>query len=110
SRLTGLPSRALCPRRPGSDSGGLDPSRPLSARSRLARQVLIGTLLAVYALAAATSIRQKSITFDELAHLTVVFSSWTPRDYRLFPQNGQFPQRWAALPLVVFGFRFPTLD
>jgi len=82
----------------------------LSARSRLARQVLIGTLLAVYALAAATSIRQKSITFDELAHLTGGFSSWTTRDYRLFPQNGQFPQRWAALPLVVFGFRFPTLD
>jgi len=82
----------------------------LSARSRLARQVLIGTLLAVYALAAASSIRQKSITFDELAHLTGGFSSWTTRDYRLFPQNGQFAQRWAALPLVVFGFRFPTLD
>ena len=82
----------------------------MSARSRLARQVLIGTLLAVYALAAASSIRQKSITFDELAHLTGGFSSWTTRDYRLFPQNGQFAQRWAALPLVVFGFRFPTLD
>ena len=72
--------------------------------------MLIGTLLAVYALAAASSIRQKSITFDELAHLTGGVSSWTSRDYRLFPQNGQLPQRWAALPLVVFGFRFPTLD
>ena len=82
----------------------------MSARARLARRVLIGTLLAVYALAAGSSIRQKSITFDELAHLTGGFSSWTSRDYRLFPQNGQFPQRWAALPLVVSGFRFPTLD
>ena len=63
----------------------------------------------LYALPAATGVRQKSITFDELAHLTAGVASWTTGDYRLFPQNGQLPQRWAALPLLT-GFRFPTRE
>lgn len=64
----------------------------------------------MYALAAASGVRQKSITFDELGHLTGGVVSWIAGDYRLFPQNGQLPQRWAALPLVVLGFHFPSLD
>lgn len=74
------------------------------------RRVVIGALLSVYALGAATSVRQKSITFDELGHLTGGVSAWLTGDHRLFPQNGPLPQRWAALPLVATGVRFPPLE
>jgi len=72
--------------------------------------LLVGILLSAYVVACASSVRQKSITFDELGHLTGGASSWITRDYRLFPQNGQLPQRWAALPLVIHGFRFPPVE
>ena len=78
--------------------------------SPFVRRLLIGALLSVYALAAASGVRDKSIAFDELGHLTGGVSSWVTDDYRLFPQNAQFPQRWAALPLVVGGVRFPVRD
>src|SRR6185503_19629160 len=58
----------------------------------------------------ATSVRHKSITFDELGHLTGGMSAWATSDYRLFPQDGQLVQRWAALPLVISGFTFPSVD
>jgi hypothetical protein len=50
------------------------------------------------------------VTFDELAHLTGGVTAWLTSDYRLFPQNPQLPQRWAALPLVVGGISLPSLD
>jgi hypothetical protein len=86
------------------------PGHESAPRRRDVTPLLAGALLLIYALASATSVRQQSITFDELAHLTGGMSSWIASDYRLFPQNGQFAQRWAALPLVVHGFRFPSLD
>ncbi len=67
-------------------------------------------LLAGYALLAATAVRDTSITFDELGHLTGGTAAWLTGDYRLFPQNGQLPQRWASLPAVVTGARFPSLE
>jgi dolichyl-phosphate-mannose-protein mannosyltransferase len=66
-------------------------------------------LLSLYAYLAITGVREKSIVFDELAHITAGTAAWTTGDYRLFPQNGQLPQRWAALPLVA-SFRFPTRE
>ena len=78
-------------------------------RTVVLQRLLVGALLVVYALAAASAVRQKSMTFDELGHLTGGASSWLTADYRLFPQNGQFPQRWATLPLVALGTRFPSL-
>src|SRR5215212_7104620 len=76
---------------------------------RRSHPVIVALLLSLYAWSAATSIRQKSITFDELAHITAGVASWTTRDYRLFPQAGQLPQRWATIPLLA-GFRFPTRE
>lgn len=72
--------------------------------------MLAGLLLVGYVVAAMTAIRQKSMTFDELGHLTGGVSVWKTGDYRLFPQNGQLAQRWAALPLVIGGYGFPSLD
>ena len=79
-------------------------------RSHSGRRLAVALLLAAYTVAAASSVRHKSIVFDELAHLTGGVSAWLTADYRLFPQAGQLPQRWAALPLVLSGYRFPSLD
>lgn len=52
---------------------------------------------------AASVSRIFSTTSDEIAHLTAGYAYWTTGDYRLQPENGNFPQRWAALPLVLKG-------
>ena len=59
----------------------------------------------------ATSVSDKvGVTGDEIAHLTAGYSYWTTDDYRLQPENGNMPQRWAAIPLLYDNFKFPTLD
>ncbi len=65
-------------------------------RSTLA--ILVAALLAVHFLLAVGSKANESTTSDELAHLTAGFSYWQNRDYRLQPENGILPQRWAAVP------------
>jgi hypothetical protein len=67
-------------------------------------------LLLVYGALAWSSVRQKSTTFDELAHVTAGYSYWLTGDYRLHPENGILPQRWATLPLLLHDVRFPALD
>ena len=59
---------------------------------------------------AVSSVGQKSTTFDELAHLTAGYSYWLTGDFRLQPENGNLPQRWAALPLLLGHYRFPSLE
>ncbi|HEY4988237.1 MAG TPA: glycosyltransferase family 39 protein, partial [Opitutaceae bacterium] len=38
------------------------------------------------------------------------YSYWVLNDYRLHPENGVLPQRWMALPLLLSGAVFPSLD
>ncbi len=49
-------------------------------------------------------------TGDEIAHLTAGYSYWKTGDYRLQPENGNLPQRFAALPLLRKDLKFPTLE
>ena len=49
---------------------------------------------------AASVTRHFSTTFDEIAHVTAGYAYWTAGDMRFQPENGNFPQRWAALPLL----------
>jgi 4-amino-4-deoxy-L-arabinose transferase-like glycosyltransferase len=65
-------------------------------------------VLAVHFLVAAASVREKSNTYDEIAHVTAGFSYWTHHDYRLHPENGNLPQRWFALPLLTLDLKFPA--
>jgi hypothetical protein len=67
-------------------------------------------LLALFYAMAVSSAAQKSMTFDELAHLTAGYTYWAFDDYRLHPENGNWPQRLAALPAVLGGASFPPLD
>src|SRR5256885_15620759 len=48
----------------------------------------------------ATAVNTKSPTFDEPQHLTAGYSYWVTNDFRLDPENGNLPARWAALPLL----------
>jgi 4-amino-4-deoxy-L-arabinose transferase-like glycosyltransferase len=69
---------------------------------------LIAGLLALTHLAlAVTAAQNESPTFDEPTHLTAGYSYWLRNDYRLDPENGNLPARWAALPLLFDNLRFP---
>ena len=50
---------------------------------------------------------EKSPTFDEPTHLAAGYSYWLKNDYRLDPENGIWPARWAALPLLLSHPSFP---
>ncbi|MSU24620.1 MAG: hypothetical protein EXS32_12465 [Opitutus sp.] len=70
--------------------------------------VALAVLLAlVHAILAVTATAEKSMTSDEIAHLTAGHAYNTLGDYRLQPENGNLPQRWAALPLTVAGAPLP---
>src|SRR5437016_7672967 len=66
--------------------------------------ILLAALNATLAIPAAID---KSPTFDEPTHLTAGYSYWLKNDYRLDPENGNWPARWAALPLVLSRPIFP---
>ena len=62
---------------------------------------------ALHAVLAITAAMEKSPTFDEPTHLTAGYSYWLKNDYRLDPENGNWPARWAALPLLLSRPSFP---
>ena len=71
----------------------------------------VATLLALHWWMATSVSSQHCTTNDEIAHLTAGVSYWLTNDYRLHPENGNLPQRWAALPLLVMPkVKFPSLD
>ncbi len=69
-------------------------------------RLAVVALLALCGWMAASVSGHFSTTFDEIAHLAAGQSYWTRADFRLQPENGNFPQRWAALPLLASS---PTL-
>lgn len=68
---------------------------------------LAGLLALAHALLALTASTGKSMNFDEIAHLMAGHAYNTLGDYRLHPENGSLPQRWAALPLALAGLPPP---
>jgi hypothetical protein len=58
---------------------------------------------------AVTAAKNWSTTSDELVHLTGGTAFWHG-DYRFHPENGNLPQRWAALPAVLTQVPFPIED
>lgn len=75
---------------------------------RMARHVAAAVLLAMYWWLAVSGVYHKSITSDEAFHLPAGYSYWAFNDYRLQPENGNLPQRWAAIPLAASPPRFPA--
>ncbi len=70
--------------------------------------LVAGALLALFWWMAASVSREHSTTADEIFHVTAGYSYWTLGDYRLQPENGNLPQRWAALPLLATDVHFPA--
>jgi len=79
-----------------------------TAATKTALVRIIAVLLAMlHAALAITAAMEKSPTFDEPTHLTAGYSYWLKNDYRLDPENGNWPARWAALPLLWSRPAFP---
>ncbi len=77
---------------------------------RLHVLLIAAGLLCLYWWMATSVSDTQCTTGDEIAHLTAGYSYWKTDDYRLQPENGNLPQRWAAIPLLAGDFKFPTLD
>lgn len=61
----------------------------------------------LHAVLAVTGSAGKSMTSDEIAHLTAGLAYNTRHDFRLQPENGNLPQRLAALPLTLAAEALP---
>ena len=61
----------------------------------------VAALLALHWWLAVSATLGESVTADETAHLTGGYCYWRFNDYRLQPENGNLPQRWGALPLLL---------
>ena len=69
-----------------------------------------GGLLALFGWMAASVSREHSTTADEISYITSGYSYWKTGDFRLSPDAGNLPMRWAALPLLARDLHFPTLN
>jgi hypothetical protein len=78
-------------------------------KKRLLELIIIGVLLSLHFFLVFTAAQCKSPVFDESVHIAGGFSYWLENDYRINPENGNFPQRWAAIPLMFQKLKFPNL-
>ncbi len=72
--------------------------------------VAVVVLLASYVILGLSASRQMSQVGDEGAHLAGGVSYWVHNDYRMQPNNGNWPQRLCGLPLWLLGYHFPSVD
>ena len=69
----------------------------------------LAVLLALWhGIMAVTATVEKSMTADEIAHLTAGQAYNQRGDYRLQPENGNLPQRLAALPMTLAHVALPA--
>ena len=64
-------------------------------------------LLSVMALISFFSMREDSLTFDEMSHIPDGYSYLVTRDYRLNPEHPPLVKDLAALPLLAMNLNFP---
>jgi hypothetical protein len=84
----------------------------LRSTSPAERSIYLPAILiaVLHAAMAVTAVNTKSPTFDEPQHLTAGYSYWVTNDFRLDPENGNLPSRWAALPLLLSATKFVSLN
>ncbi len=86
----------------------------MSQRGILVRRILeaaaVALLLGLHLWLALSSGKDKSATFDEIAHLGGGYMQMTTGDYRFNAESGTLPQRWAAWPLTAYGLGVPPAD
>lgn len=81
-----------------------------AGRVRGAELAALIVLLSLYWLMAVSVSPRNGVTADEVVHTVGGYSYWKFADYRLHPENGTLPMRWAALPLLGMDLQFPPLD
>jgi 4-amino-4-deoxy-L-arabinose transferase-like glycosyltransferase len=69
--------------------------------SPVAVTAIVACLLALHWWWGLSALIGTGVTNDEPVHLASGYSYWRFDDYRLQPENGNLPQRWGALPLLV---------
>jgi len=67
-------------------------------------------MLVGYFVSALTAAAEKSATYDEPVHLTGGYTYWKFGDFRIQPENGNLPQRWAAIPLLFTDYQFQSRE
>lgn len=82
----------------------------VAGKSKILVPLAVAGLLAVHAALALFAVAGKSVTHDEILHVTAGYAYWKLDDYRLHPENGNLPQRWAALPAVFAAPPLPKLE
>jgi hypothetical protein len=65
-------------------------------------------LLLIHWVLAVSGARRKSPTFDEIAHLIDGVVIWKMGDYRFLPMTPPLTHAWAAVPVVLSGYAFPS--
>lgn len=88
----------------------VDTAMPANPTTRPAFRIAVILLLCVHAVLAISSIRNKSNTFDETIHIAAGLEYWRTNEYRFQPENGNLPQRLAALPLLFADISLPNHD
>ena len=83
---------------------------PLRQPGEALRLALVIALASLHAILGVTATAEKSMTSDEIAHLTAGHAYNTRGDFRLQPENGNLPQRLAALPHALAGDPLPSPD
>lgn len=76
---------------------------------RLAVLFYAAVMLWVHAWLALRATDRMAPTFDEPLHLIGGFAYDAVGDFRLHPENGMLPQRWAAMPLTRMDVRLPRV-
>lgn len=71
------------------------------------KALIVAGLLAAHLALAFTATLDAAPTFDEILHIASGVTYWRSGDYRFQPENGNLPQRWCALPVLLLNPRFP---
>lgn len=81
-----------------------------NSRTRWAVWAGVVALLVVHVSLGLSAVRTKSVTADEILHITAGYVYWRFGDYRVHPENGILPQRVAGLPAWLRGANPPPTE
>jgi hypothetical protein len=79
-------------------------------RSTLWASLAVAGLVACYVALGLSAACGTSLSGDEGPHLAGGVSYWAFNDYRVQPNNGNWPQRLCGLPVWLSEYRFPSLE